>query len=865
MRIRRLTTSKKILQLRNDFLYPELPYQLVRIEGLIGVTESLEHPLSPSTFFIKASFENITSVLKYLFFYERTAIAIETICNSYSRSSIFWTTNQPNYFHPNTSFCNSKGEWLISMEKHVPKDIDWVEQLNEFDIDFLRENRVVLVLNGVNNILESYNCDSIDEGWKKKHYLLLTHLIRYCHTVIVLDTSHSMHSMPSTIALDLIKNLRRFPTTQITSTFSHFKGRKILMYESDFSLHLAIKKRLETKKVNEKFVFISNSDEAASEFSILVNKYFRKIFIVTKKLHIKYSFKRSSAYYYYYASEEFEEYDAVIFSTALGPTIGDWNITKYGSDQSSGIRRWNVDTVKFDCCFATFSTSQVGSTTPEDVLQILGKISTPSNELHVYIDKRKFDKPDTFEGVLAEKKVLLNLECLKTNQFINMRDAIDSFSNLQIEVEVRNNRLTNDLRGNFINSLKELGAEVIMIEDEWISLTHLLPLNGMVKQLALNCFLKRHEGNHWYLGLPQELKFLLTKKRQEKLQSILQGYFGDFRITLHISIGDHQDHYEQEVHEDREVENSKLEDIDLLMSDEGYGKRFSTIHKDIVIFKEEKWLIWDGKRWVFDKNGHDGQTYRLCENLITDIKPELLSIFDRLPKKDFQDGKGKVDKIIRQLNSKQHRLSLLRHAEKYASIDEQLDSDPWLLNAQNGTINLKTGQLQPHSQADYITKILPFDYNKDATCPQWQSFLNSVVEDSNIVFLIQKAIGYCLTGIIQEQQPRVFHLLGDAVDEKSIFVNILKELFYDSRSILCLDLEGLGGQVKAWVVRFCRNDIQEFGEMGVNTIAIPFNKTFIHKDLIKRLKEELPGILSWAIEGCLLWQEEGVDNLGRGW
>jgi putative DNA primase/helicase len=53
--------------------------------------------------------------------------------------------------------------------------------------------------------------------------------------------------------------------------------------------------------------------------------------------------------------------------------------------------------------------------------------------------------------------------------------------------------------------------------------------------------------------------------------------------------------------------------------------------------------------------------------------------------------------------------------------------------------------------------------------------------------------------------------------------------------------------------------------MGVNTIAIPFNKTLIHKDLMAKLKGELPCILSWAIEGCLLWQEEEVDNLGRGW
>lgn len=72
--------------------------------------------------------------------------------------------------------------------------------------------------------------------------------------------------------------------------------------------------------------------------------------------------------------------------------------------------------------------------------------------------------------------------------------------------------------------------------DEWANLVHSLSLNGMVKQLALNCFLKKHEEDHWYLGLPQELKSLLTKKREEELQSILQNYLGKSGSKLHISV-----------------------------------------------------------------------------------------------------------------------------------------------------------------------------------------------------------------------------------------------------------------------------------------------------------------------------------------
>ena len=45
-------------------------------------------------------------------------------------------------------------------------------------------------------------------------------------------------------------------------------------------------------------------------------------------------------------------------------------------------------------------------------------------------------------------------------------------------------------------------------------------------------------------------------------------------------------------------------------------------------------------------------------------------------------------------------------------------------------------------------------------------------------------------------------------------------------------------------------------------MAIPFNRTFTaeeqDKELISKLSAELPGILNWAIEGCLAWQQQGL-------
>ena len=54
---------------------------------------------------------------------------------------------------------------------------------------------------------------------------------------------------------------------------------------------------------------------------------------------------------------------------------------------------------------------------------------------------------------------------------------------------------------------------------------------------------------------------------------------------------------------------------------------------------------------------------------------------------------------------------------------EAFDTDPWLLNCQNGTLDLRAGTLRPHVQTDFLTKVLPIAYDPGALCPTWEQFL----------------------------------------------------------------------------------------------------------------------------------------------
>src|SRR4029453_1015809 len=45
------------------------------------------------------------------------------------------------------------------------------------------------------------------------------------------------------------------------------------------------------------------------------------------------------------------------------------------------------------------------------------------------------------------------------------------------------------------------------------------------------------------------------------------------------------------------------------------------------------------------------------------------------------------------------------------------DSDPWVLNAENGTIDLHTGKLRPHQPDDLLTMLAGAAYDPDAAAP----------------------------------------------------------------------------------------------------------------------------------------------------
>ena len=325
------------------------------------------------------------------------------------------------------------------------------------------------------------------------------------------------------------------------------------------------------------------------------------------------------------------------------------------------------------------------------------------------------------------------------------------------------------------------------------------------------------------------------------------------------------------------------------------------------------WLIWDGKRWERDTGA---KIASLAKWTIRKIYYEAGDEPDEKRRKELAEHGKKSES--------DHRINAMIHcAESEPGVPiraQELDSDQWLFNVLNGTINLKTGQLLEHDAADLGTILVPIEYIPGAECPMWLNFLNQVTDnDQDRIGYLQRALGYSLVGDTTAQV--VFFLWGLGNNGKSTFITIARKLtggyggrvnsdlfmlkdkavagpkegladlrgkrficaseLEDGRqlaTVLIKDLTG-GETIKAdrkyeheiefqptaklWL---CGNHKPVIKDTTISIWRrmklIPFNYSIpadkVDPELPAKLETELPGVLAWAVEGCLDWQKQGL-------
>lgn len=173
----------------------------------------------------------------------------------------------------------------------------------------------------------------------------------------------------------------------------------------------------------------------------------------------------------------------------------------------------------------------------------------------------------------------------------------------------------------------------------------------------------------------------------------------------------------------------------------GIGNIFADYFKPIARFNGDRniWYVYDGSVWQPDENAL--AVAELAKYLADQLYTFALSIKD-------EDTRNRYIKRMQKLQLRKNRKTMVEDAKSvYPITMSAFDSNKYLFNLENGTLDLNTLSFRPHDPKDFITKISHIDYDPEATCPRWIQFVDEVLEGRTAVArYLQKAIGYSLSG-----------------------------------------------------------------------------------------------------------------------
>jgi putative DNA primase/helicase len=207
------------------------------------------------------------------------------------------------------------------------------------------------------------------------------------------------------------------------------------------------------------------------------------------------------------------------------------------------------------------------------------------------------------------------------------------------------------------------------------------------------------------------------------------------------------------------------------LNDSGNAARLVKLFGHEIRWRPEtkEWITWNGQFWVADKNGA----------VIRFATATAQSIYREAQEETDADKARSIGRWAGTSLSLQRITAMVELAKAELNISilmSSLDQKNMLLGTPSGVVDLTTGLLSKANRFDYITRTTTAEYQLDATCPNWEKFLERCFPGNRkLIEFIQRAVGYCLTGLTNEQV--MFLLIGDGCNGKSVFLETIRAVF----------------------------------------------------------------------------------------
>jgi putative DNA primase/helicase len=366
------------------------------------------------------------------------------------------------------------------------------------------------------------------------------------------------------------------------------------------------------------------------------------------------------------------------------------------------------------------------------------------------------------------------------------------------------------------------------------------------------------------------------------------------------------------------AEDGAVPDVsDLDRTDAAAARDFAFLHRDRLCYdnRQGSFRYFDSPVWRLDQigralhllqeHGEDRAVLAICAHAKTD-KAKLKAALAQLDARRMKSV-----------------LSLVAVQPGFGLVGDEFDREPMLLGVANGVVDLRGSAAIRFRQGwsgDYLSRQTLVPYDPAATCPRFSTFLVETLEDDELIAFVQRWAGYSLTALTREQVFACW--IGSGSNGKSVLANVLLALLGTygitlpfasftraaaNGSSATPDLAAIPGRrlivaseakptsrfddarLKALTgedviaARPMYGDLFEFQPVAKllflfneaprvtdlshgfwrRALLVPFRRQFSESEqdrhLAEKLRQELPGILNWAIAGCLEWQRTGLQ------